>query len=78
MQKLHVFDDKVRRIICETEAELIEHMMKQPRHTLKLLKPKGGIFNMSEILKAYSITNKEEKAKFLKRIDHTQRSINKK
>ena len=66
------------RVLFETCSELIKHLLKKPRVTIKLLRPRGGVFNLSQIFTMFAITNRDEEAKFIKRMHHIQRTINRK
>ena len=60
----------------ESSHELIELMVKNTRHTVKLLKPRNGTCNLSNIFEAYAITNKEEEAIFVKKLHLIQQKVN--
>lgn len=64
------------RIFCETGHDLIQKLMKNKKNTVKLLRPRGGVFNLSNIFLEYKITSKEEEANFVKKVNHFQNIIN--
>ena len=53
-------------------------MLKRHKQTVRLLRPRGGVFNLSNIFSVYAISNKDEEAKFVKRMHHIQKQVNRK
>ena len=48
-------------ILCDSQNDLLQHLTKNHRDTVRLLRPKAdGVFNLSQIFNKYKITRKDE------------------
>ena len=67
-----------KRISCQTGDELVMHLLRAPKQTFKLLKPQNGSFDLSCLWSVFTIINREEEARFVKRLHHLQKKVNRK
>ena len=68
-------DIKLHKIICESKQALIDVLRKRKMQTLRLLKPRQGVFNLRVLNEEFMITNKEEDKRFQKQVNFIQDKI---
>ena len=62
--------ENTTRVMCQTSQELVALLFKNPKKTVRLLRPRNGVFNLSLIFSVYAICNREEEGKFVKKVHH--------
>ena len=62
--------------MCNSAVELIQNLKAKPNKVYKLLWPSNsGTINLQNIMKDYTIQNKDEEAKFLKKLNNVQKYL---